>query len=117
MRAGMSAYRENLLEGHSVVGLWCPVCGGRATDGHHVVQKGMGGVSREHDREIPIVKLCHECHMAVHDRRLHLQWSNGRWLWFQSGQPMRDEHAWELYSNHYSPLNEPIEYETFGRRS
>lgn len=113
----LSAYKANLMNGHSVVGMWCPICGDHATDGHHVVQKGMGGTSKEFERRIPIVKLCHRCHMDVHARRMHIQWARGRWLWFRSSTPMRDDEAWEQYSSHYSPMVEPEECVTFGRRS
>lgn len=112
---GLSAYKANLLDRPSVLGMWCPVCGDRATDGHHAVQKGMGGVSKELERRIPILRLCHACHMEHHAGLLHFQWDGG-WLWFRSGQPMRDDGAWALYSAHYSPFAAHKEPETFGGR-
>jgi len=112
-----SAYRQALLDKPSVLGMWCPVCGDWATDGHHAVHKGMGGVSKETERRIPILRLCHTCHMEHHGGLLHFQW-DGQWKWFRSGQPMSDEGAWELFSAHYSPFAHVEEEEprTFGRR-
>ena len=107
---GLSAYKENLLDRPSIKGMWCAVCGNRATDGHHVIQKGMGGVSKALEQRIPIINLCRECHNAVHARYLHLQW-NGQWLYFWSGQQMKDEHAWSLYSKHYAPIRQRADYE------
>lgn len=114
---GYGSYKANLLGKPSVTGDYCAVCGAYATDGHHTVQKGIGGVSKDVDRQIPIIGLCRTCHDLHHARRLHFNFDGGRWMWFVSGQQMSDEAAWKLYRSHYTPVAEPIEYVTFGRRS
>ena len=100
-------YKDNLLDKPSVRYGFCPVCGGYATDEHHVIQKGMGGVSKETERRIPKIKLCRVCHSKVHAKLLHFQWDNG-WVFFESGQPMSDQAAWENFSSHYSPIKKPV---------
>lgn len=110
-----SAYRENLMDKPSVVSDYCCVCGRYCTEGHHTVQKGIGGVKKHIDKRIPLLSLCHQCHSETHAKRLHLQW-DGRWLWFWSREPMGDEKAWELYHNHYSPVKTEQEYITYGRK-
>lgn len=112
---GLNSYKANLLDRPSVHSTWCPVCGDRATDEHHVIQKGMGGVSKELEKRIPIIDLCRTCHQLYHARKLHFQW-DGRWKYFYSGQQMKDEDAWELYRKHYSPLQQPVEHTIFGAK-
>jgi ribosomal protein L40E len=54
----------------------CMVCGAhRATDAHHVIQKGSGGVPADLDARIPRVSLCRRCHLLAHSYRLHFAWS------------------------------------------
>ena len=108
-----NSYKDNLLDKPSVRDRWCPVCGDKATDEHHLIQKGMGGVSKTTEQRIPKMKLCRNCHSKVHAKLLHFQWDGG-WLYFESGQPMSDQHAWELFSWHYSPIKTTIEQEVFG---
>ena len=109
-----SAYKENLMGKPSLVSDYCVVCGKYCTEGHHTVQKGIGGVKRHIDKQIPRVSLCHDCHMEYHSKRLHLQFDNG-WLWYWSQTPMSDEDAWRTYRNHYSPAKTQQEYITYGR--
>ena len=109
-------YKDNLLDKPSVVQRWCPVCSDRATDEHHVVQKGMGGVSSETEKRIPKIKLCRNCHARAHSKHLHFQWAD-KWLYFESGQPMSDQHAWELFGRHYSPLKIDTVEHVFGGKN
>lgn len=94
---------ENGLDGHV-----CPVCGRYATNLHHVVPKGMGGVPAAIERRIPKMLLCGSgttgCHGAAHRGRLHLNYDGGRWLHWWSAVPMRDETAWETARLQYRPL-------------
>ncbi len=120
------AYRDNLLDRPSVAeGSRCAVCGRIATNRHHVVQKGMGGVSAAMERRIPKVLLCGSgntgCHGAAHARLLHLQWCDGLggWVWWRSAEPMDDELAWRLHRDEYRPLRgwvEQMRWRTYGRR-
>lgn len=119
------SYRDNLMGRPSVVSDRCAVCGRYASNLHHVVQKGMGGVSRDVERRIPKVALCGSgttgCHGLVHERRLHLNWCDGMggWVWWQSPEPMDDELAWRLHAAEYRPMRGWIEQqapgEVFGR--
>lgn len=111
---GLNRQRESMLDLPSLNSDYCVVCGAYLTDGHHVIQKGMGGVSKEIDNRIPRISVCRICHNMYHAKKLHFHF-NKKWLWFISGQPMSDEAAWEQFSRHYTPATEPIEYITFGR--
>lgn len=110
-----SAYREALMCRPDAMGDYCAVCGGYCSDGHHAVQKGMGGVPPEVDALIPRIGLCRRCHDEAHAKRLHLQWDGG-WKWLWHPDPMGDELAWRMYSGHYSPVKEQ-RWETFGRKA
>lgn len=47
----------------------CPICGSAGPlERHHLVRRSQGG------GDGPTVTLCHDCHMAVHDQRLHVRW-------------------------------------------
>lgn len=110
-----SAYRENLMDKPSAMHDYCVVCGRYCIEGHHVVQKGIGGVKKHIDKRIPRIGLCRFCHKEVHAKRLHLQW-DGKWLWFWCRNPMKDEEAWEQFKSHYSPIKRPVEYVTYGAK-
>ena len=116
-----SSHRENLMGRPSVISDYCAVCGAYGTHRHHAVVKGIGGVSRETDARIPLVSLCPSCHELVHARKLHLQWDGG-WKWLLTRDAVRDEEAWRLYAEHYSPMKgwrellEEEKHPIFGRR-
>lgn len=59
----------------------CVVCGNAATDQHHVVQKGIGGVPAEVESRIPTVSLCRRCHREVHAARLAFRYCDRTWMW------------------------------------
>lgn len=96
-------YKDNLLDKPDVLGQSCAVCGTYGTDQHHVIQKGMGGVSKDIEQRIPKIKLCRYCHNEAHQKRLHFQWHKG-WKYLNTRDQMSDEQAWEMYAKHYSPL-------------
>lgn len=109
--AGMSAFREVLLDKPSVLTAnRCAICGKWATNAHHVIQKGMGGVSPETERRIPKVTLCGSgttgCHGDVHAHLLHLYWSDGLggWVYHRTAQPVNDYLDWYQNSSEYRPM-------------
>lgn len=96
----LNAYDRELLGKPSVLTDGCAVCGRPATNEHHVVFKGSGGVSKELERRIPRIKLCghgnvNGCHGLVHHRRMFFRWRDG-WQYRVTGSPMKlDEAMWE----------------------
>lgn len=88
-----------LVEGAD--GLVCAVCFRPATNRHHVVLKGAGGVSTEMDSRIPLVSLCgmgnaSGCHGLAHQRRLHFDWRDGGWFYLETARPVKRETALEM---------------------
>ena len=98
-----NALSDSLLDKPSALSLRCVVCGRTATDAHHVVQKGMGGVSKEIEKRIPKVSLCRACHDRVHSRRLHFAWRDG-WVIYDDPEPMSDWRAWLNHEDEYRPI-------------
>lgn len=77
----------------------CVVCGSLATDQHHVIQKGMGGVPAEVERLIPTVSLCRNCHTAVHQGHIKFRYDLG-WLWSGGAgiwHDCRDDGGWVTF--------------------
>ncbi|MBQ9041464.1 MAG: hypothetical protein IJ111_01450 [Eggerthellaceae bacterium] len=107
-----SMFRQKLFDKPSVVDTeHCVICGRWAHDAHHVIQKGMGGVSRETDKRIPKVKLCGSgnldgCHGMLHKGLLHIYWekSMGGWVFYWTPKPMNDQKCWEMFSKDYLPM-------------
>ena len=69
----------------------CVVCGRRANNHHHVIQKGMGGTV--YAKRIPTLLLCgmggaSGCHGLAHSKRLHFDYRDGQWWYCYL---MRDE--------------------------
>ena len=108
----MNLYRKNLLDRPSVIDTdHCVICGRPAHDAHHVIQKGMGGVSRQTDKRIPRLKLCGAgntsgCHGLLHQGKLHINWdtSMGGWVFMRTPEPMNDIECWEQYADEYLPV-------------
>jgi hypothetical protein len=114
--SGRSRFVEALMGKPSVTLLpFCAICGARAHDKHHVVQKGMGGVGADVDARIPLMRLCGDgngsgCHGLLHAHRLHVYWDDGAhgapegWVFYVSPSPMGDEECWELNRAAYLPV-------------
>ena len=110
----MSAFKAQMLDKPSVVDEpYCAVCGKPATNKHHVIPKGMGGVSAELEKRIPKIRLCgmgnaDGCHGDVHAKLLHLYWDDdycgGSWMMYRSIQPVDDKLCWELRHDEYTVL-------------
>ena len=94
---------------------FCAICGAPARDKHHVIQKGMGGVSAEVEALIPKIRLCGDgnlsgCHGALHQMRLHVYWEDGRddeepgWVFLFTAEPMNHQKCWELNRASYLPV-------------
>lgn len=99
----------------------CSYCGRPAGNLHHVVPKGMGGVTAEEEHRIPKVRLCgmgnaSGCHGLVHARLLHLQWCDamGGWVALRTIGPMGDQEAWDELRERYRPLMGWVEQRRFG---
>lgn len=90
---------KKLLDVPGIKSESCVVCGRPATDQHHVVQKGMGGVPAEVERRIPTVSLCRRCHTEVHQGHIKFRYDLG-WLW-SSGDGIwhdcREEQEWTTF--------------------
>ena len=102
-----NALSELLLDKPSALSMRCVICGRPATDKHHVIQKGMGGVSKEMEKRIPKVSLCRSCHNRVHSKHLHFGWE-GQFVWWDSDEAMSDWRAWINHSQEYKPIRGDI---------
>ena len=43
----------------------CAVCGGQATEVHHIVPVNIGGANHNKNN---LMAVCHECHAAIHSK-------------------------------------------------
>ena len=85
-----------MLDKPSLYAPYCVVCKRPATNKHHVIIKGMGGMKKDLLRRVPTLTLCgmgntSGCHREAHQMRLHFRYEDG----------------WE-----YLRLNEPTDYAT-----
>jgi hypothetical protein len=92
------AYRK---DGDPEEPLLCSVCLRPASNMHHAIMKGAGGVSEVVDRRIPRVALCGSgnldgCHGDAHRRKLHFDWRNGGWRYLRTDCPTRRDDALEM---------------------
>lgn len=97
---------KKLLDVPGIKSSSCVVCGSPATDQHHVIQKGMGGVPAEVERRIPTVSLCRACHSAVHASRLHFTYDfeTRAWLWASTKgiwHNCKDDGAWVTFGGRH----------------
>ena len=94
---------------------FCAICGAPAHDKHHLIQKGIGGVSKETEKRIPKMRLCGSgntsgCHGAFHQLRLHIYWEDGirgeepGWVFMFTKEPMNHQRCWELNRESYLPV-------------
>lgn len=118
---GYSAFREAMLDKPSVLTAnRCAVCGRYANNAHHVIQKGLGGVSAEVERRIPKVTLCGSgttgCHGEAHAKMLHIYWSEGLggWVYHRTAHPTNDLLDWHQHSSEYKPLPGWVEQKRWG---
>lgn len=79
----MPTDERELLGLPSFISPYCLCCGEKATNQHHVIQKGMGGRSKVIEDLIPTVSLCgfgnaSGCHGFAHSGRLKI-WYDGEW--------------------------------------
>ena len=123
MAAIYNKYRENLLDRPSVKGDRCVVCGRFANNNHHVIPKGMGGIPKSLESRIPTLVLCGQgnvsgCHGLAHQKKLHLNWSDGLggWVWLITPNAMDDEFAWQRHRKLYRPIRTET-WVTFGGKS
>lgn len=104
----------------------CAICGKPGGEMHHVVQKGMGGVSAEIEAQIPKMRLCgwgntSGHHGMLHGKYLHVYWhAEAGWVYYISSFPMDDMECWMLNSDRYMPVPGWIEQQVapviYGRR-
>ena len=71
-----------LLGKPSIYAPYCVVCGRPATNQHHVIIKGMGGMDKATERRVPTLTLCgmgntSGCHGLAHQMRLHFRYRKG----------------------------------------
>lgn len=109
MRGGFHDFDAALLGKPSVESDRCAVCGRWATNRHHVVEKGMGGVGKS-EALVPRISLCGSgttgCHWLVHAGMLHLYWSEsmGGWVFHRTAQPADHFRDWFENRSEYRPL-------------
>ena len=101
MVTGLSEEMEALLDKPSVLPTYCAVCFGPASNAHHVIIKGEGGVSGELDKRIPRIRLCgmgnaSGCHGKAHARRLHFDFRDGDWMYLETPGGVKRAEALEM---------------------
>lgn len=87
----MNEYQKALMLAPSIETPYCPFCGRKATNRHHIVPRSQGG----HDG--PTVTVCgmgnaSGCHGRLHAHKLHLKYDGG-WLYLETYQPVKYETA------------------------
>ena len=95
---------KHLIGKPSLKSDYCVVCGARATNQHHVIQKGMGGSKAK----IPTVSLCgmgntSGCHKLAHEGKLHFYWFDEEYELIarpDDGEAVtvckHEEHGWKM---------------------
>lgn len=109
---GLNGFTAKLLDKPSVTDTpFCAICGRPAHDAHHVIEKGMGGVTRRTEKRIPKMRLCGNgnvsgCHGLLHQMKLHVYWddSMGGWVFWRSYEPMGHFDAWQQHHDEYLPV-------------
>lgn len=122
MKAGYDDFRAKLLDKPDIdLVPYCAICGRPARDRHHIIQKGMGGVSREVEKRIPKIRVCGEgnasgCHGLLHSKRLHVYWDDyEEYVYLVTREPMDDLTCWELNRASYLPVPGWIEQKQMKR--
>lgn len=115
----MNRYERDLLDHESVKSPLCVVCGRPATDSHHVVMKGAGGVTAALERRIPTLTLCgmgnaSGCHGMAHRHMLHFRWRDG-WEWLATDEPVKYGKAIEMGG--WRPIRRDGQPVTYGRKT
>ena len=89
-------------------GYRCAVCGRPGNNLHHVIEKGIGGVTKEVERHIPRIRLCGSgttgCHGEVHAKRLHIYRDERGWVCYRTEEPTSDFRCWMDHSEDYRPI-------------
>ena len=73
---------------------YCPFCGKKATNRHHIVPRSQGG------GDGATVTVCgmgnaSGCHGLLHDHKLHMRYTD-HWEYFRSEEPVKFQDALEM---------------------
>lgn len=103
----VNEHQKALMGKPSIEGDFCPFCGRRATNAHHVVPRSQGGADG------PTVRVCgmgnaSGCHGLLHSHRLHMRWDEESWQWLylRTEEPTKYDRALEM--DGWKPLLEPL---------
>ena len=115
-------FRDSLLDAPDAIGWgFCRVCGRPATNRHHIVPKGMGGVPMVVERRIPLIELCGMgnaggCHGLAHSRLLHFGYDREvGWMYLVTAEPASDAWCWRNMRDGYRPILKPDGGRVYGR--
>lgn len=92
----MNRYHERLMKGTTIRRDTCVVCGRKANNNHHVVEKSQGGANG------PTLTLCGSgttgCHGKCKTRNLHFRWDPdaGGWWFLETEEPHKYEKTLDL---------------------
>lgn len=105
MRTTMPEMFWHLMDGPSIEGATCAVCGRmRPLNDHHVVFRSQGKLFRE-GREVPkpTIRLCgigntgtDYCHGKAHHGLLHFDFRDGEWWVLETREPCKVQEAWDM---------------------
>ena len=86
--SALNRQQRELLDKPSIESDVCAVCGAKATNRHHVLIKGMGGLPKSIESRIPLIPLCGMgntcgCHKLAHDYAIEFRYDerDGLWKW------------------------------------
>jgi len=90
----MNELLRPLMSAPSIDTPYCPFCGKRATQRHHIVARSQGGTNG------PTVNVCglgnaSGCHGRLHSHTLHLRYIDG-WEYLETDEPTKYQTALEM---------------------
>jgi len=105
MRTTMPEMFWHLMDGPSIKGATCAVCGRWSPlNDHHVVFRSQGKLFRD-GKEVPkpTIRLCgngnngtYYCHGKAHHGLLHFDYRDGAWWVLETREPCKVQEAWEM---------------------
>ena len=105
----VNLYELAMMDAPSIDLPYCPFCGRRATQRHHIVFKSQGGKSG------PTVTVCgmgnaSGCHGDLHHHRLHMKYEDGEWWYLRTEEITKYDDA--LLLPGWKKIDSIICYET-----
>ena len=108
----MNELQKRMFHAPSFYAEYCPFCGRKATNRHHIIPRSQGG----HDG--PTIDVCgmgnaSGCHGKLHNHLLHLRYTND-WQYLETDKPTKYQDAlamdgWKYLDSYAAILNREAE--------